>query len=78
MSGRTDGELIDFGVDIGGSPQRLYLRRGIVERAGLILGMVPKHTHDSLQKEIEALEEQVKEYGKSLEQLQAIIGQSND
>lgn len=78
VTGRSDGDLVDFGVDLGGPPQRLYLRRQVVERAGLLLGMVPKHTHDELNAQIKELEAKFEEYEGRIAKLQVLVEQLDD
>lgn len=78
VTGRSDGDLVDFGVDLGGPPQRLYLRRQVVEKAGLLLGMVPKHTHDELNEQITELQAKFDEYEARIAKLQTILEQLDD
>lgn len=78
VTGRSDGDLVDFGVDLGGPPQRLYLRRQTVERAGLLLGMVPQHSHDELKAQIAEFEKRFEEYEERVAKLHALVEQLDD
>lgn len=64
VTGRDDGELIDFQVESKGFDSHLYLRTGIVEEAGRLIGMVPRA-------EVEDLRRQLARYGEQLEAMQA-------
>lgn len=78
VTGRSDGDVVDFGVDLGGPPQRLYLRRQVVEQAGLLLGMVPKHTHDQLNEQVKELEARFEEYEAQIAKFEALLEQLDD
>lgn len=78
VTGRSDGDLVDFGVDLGGPPQRLYLRRQVVEKAGLLLGMVPEHTHEELRGQLAELEVKFEEYDKNIAKLESLLEMFND
>lgn len=68
VTGRDDGQLIDFAVDIDGVDPHLYLRPGVIEEAGRLIGMVPKAKVDELQKQVAELGEKLDE---ALTQLEA-------
>jgi hypothetical protein len=78
VTGRSDGDLVDFGVDLGGPPQRLYLRRQVVEKAGLLLGMIPEHTHEELKGQIADLEAKFEEYDKRIAKLGNLMEMLDD
>lgn len=59
MTGRDDGTLLDTGIEIAGVDPHLYLRQGIVEEMGKLIGMVPAS-------EVEKLSVQLKGYGEKL------------
>jgi hypothetical protein len=66
VSGRDDGELIDFGVDLEGVDPHLYLRIGVVEEAGRLVGMVPKAEVEKLSERLNDLAEELVEAQKLL------------
>ena len=66
VSGRDDGELIDFGVDFDGVDPHLYLRVGVVEEAGRLIGMVPKAEVEKLSERLSDLAEELVEAQKLL------------
>lgn len=64
VTGRDDGELVDFQVEMKAHEPHLYLRTGVIEEAGRLIGMVPKAELDELQR-------QLARYGAQLEAMQA-------
>ena len=66
VSGRDDGELIDFAVDFDGVDPHLYLRVGVVEEAGRLIGMVPKAEVEKLSERLSDLAEELVEAQKLL------------
>lgn len=57
VTGRDDGEIVDFGVEIPGWDPHLYLRVSVVEEAGRLIGMVPKAEVDKLEAALNDLSE---------------------
>lgn len=53
VSGRRDGEVVDFGKDYVGTDPHIYVRRERVEEAGEICGMVRRGEVDELRAELE-------------------------
>lgn len=67
VSGRGEGPFIDFQTVIDRPlPTALYLHVGIVEEAAKELGMVPG-------REVDALQDQLKEMGAELERVKEIM-----
>lgn len=52
VSGRRDGEVVDFQKDFTGTDPHIYIRRERVEEAAEICGMVRQKTVDALQAEL--------------------------
>lgn len=63
VTGRDDGPVVDFNIEIEGIDPHLYLRLSVVEEAGKLIGMVPKA-------EVEKLEAALNAYGEELARLQ--------
>lgn len=55
ISGRADGDIVDFGAECGGIDPHLYLRRDIVEKSGKACGMLSEAEAGILQSEREDL-----------------------
>jgi len=55
ISGRADGDIIDFGAEANGPDPHVYLRRDIVERAAKECGMLTLAEAEVLQAERDAL-----------------------
>lgn len=53
VSGRRDGEVVDFQVDYTGTDPHIYIRRERVEVAGEVCGMVRQVEVDALRTELE-------------------------
>lgn len=53
VSGRRDGEVVDFGKDFVGRDPHIYIRRERIEVAGELCGMVRKAEVDELRRELE-------------------------
>jgi hypothetical protein len=53
VSGRRDGEVVDFGKDYDGVDPHIYVRRVIVEEAAVLCGMVKQADVDELKGELE-------------------------
>lgn len=53
VSGRRDGEVVDFGKDYDGFDPHVYLRRQVVEDAAELCGMVKQPIVDDLREELE-------------------------
>lgn len=53
VSGRRDGEVIDFGKDYDGFDPHIYIRRFTVEEAARLCGMVRQNDVDELKAELE-------------------------
>lgn len=54
VTGRRDGDVIDFGKEWDGIPDpHIYLRRVLVEAAGEVCGMVRQHVVEGLEAELE-------------------------
>lgn len=51
VSGRADGDIVDFGAECGGIDPHLYLRRDIVEKGGKACGMLSEAEAYVLQEE---------------------------
>lgn len=71
VSGRRDGEVVDFGKDYDGIDPHIYVRRVIVEEAAVLCGMVKKPVVDAL---VEELDEANDEAGR----LRAIVAGKED
>jgi hypothetical protein len=56
VSGRRDGEVVDFGKDYEGSDPHVYIRRERIEDAGELCGMVRQAEVDELRTELEESE----------------------
>lgn len=54
VSGRRDGEVVDFCKDFTGSDPHIYIRRERVEVAGELCGMVRQAEVDEIRKELAA------------------------
>lgn len=52
VSGRRDGEVVDFGKDFTGTDPHIYVRRERIEEAGEICGMVRQAEVDELRFEL--------------------------
>ena len=52
VSGRRDGEVVDFGKDFVGTDPHIYVRRERVEEAGEVCGMVRQDVVDELQEKL--------------------------
>ncbi len=55
ISGRGDGDIVDFGAEAGGIDPHVYIRRDIVEKAGKACGMLSEAEAGILQSEREDL-----------------------
>lgn len=55
ITGRADGDIVDFGIDIDLLDPHLYIRRSEVEKAGKVCGMLSETEAASLQSEREEL-----------------------
>lgn len=53
VSGRRDGQVIDFGKDYDGIDPHIYIRRHVVEEAAVLCGMVKQPAVDELKAELE-------------------------
>lgn len=53
VTGRRDGEVVDFGKDFEGTDPHIYVRREKVEVAGELCGMVRQAEVDELKAELE-------------------------
>lgn len=53
VSGRRDGEVVDFQKDFTGTDPHIYIRRERVEVAGEVCGMVRQVEVDALRTELE-------------------------
>lgn len=53
VTGRRDGEVVDFHKDFVGADPHIYLRRELVEVAGEVCGMVRQAEVDELEAELE-------------------------
>jgi hypothetical protein len=53
VSGRRDGEVVDFGKDYDGFDPHIYIRRQVVEAAGELCGMVKVAEVEELRAELE-------------------------
>lgn len=74
VTGRNDGPFVDFGVMIpAGRDTRLYVRATQVERAGQLVGMVPKADHDALKEQVREMERALEEYGQRIEKFAALM-----
>lgn len=71
VSGRRDGQVIDFGKDYDGIDPHIYVRRVIVEEAAELCGMVKESVVDAL---VEELDEANDEAGR----LRAIVAGKED
>lgn len=70
ITGRHDGELVDFGVDVIGIDPHVYIKRSIIETVATdVLDMVPASTHSKLQSRARQLEAE-------RDRLQAIVDAS--
>lgn len=52
VTGRRDGEVVDFGKDYVGTDPHIYVRRETVEVAAEKCGMVRQAEHDELKAEL--------------------------
>jgi len=72
VNGRSDGELVDFGVDYAGRDPHVYMKRGVVETAGKVCGMIDEGEANALRERVAELEEQLAERDTQLSELQPI------
>jgi len=62
VTGRDDGELVDFEVDVMcNEPPHAYLKREVIEAAAAELGMVKGKDFEELKAKFEALSQQLDE-----------------
>lgn len=66
VSGRRDGEVVDFGKDYVGTDPHIYIRKERVEEAGEVCGMVRSAKVEELREELAAARE-------GIERLTAIV-----
>jgi len=67
VTGRDDGEIIDFEVDANcNEPPHVYLKREVIEAAAEELGMVKRGRYEALEKWFNELSEQFQEVQDSL------------
>lgn len=52
VSGRRDGEVVDFLKDFLGTDPHIYIRRQLVEEAGALCGMEKRAVVDELREEL--------------------------
>ena len=56
-----------------GRDTRLYIRATQVEKAGTLVGMVPKAQYDELQQKVKEMEERMEAYGRQIEKFQNLL-----
>lgn len=66
VTGRRDGELVDFGKDFVGVDPHIYVDRDKVEEAAKLCGMVPEP-------EVEAIRAELEEANAEAGRLRAIV-----
>jgi len=66
VTGRDDGPVVDFAIEIGGVDPHLYLRLSVIEEAAALIGMVPKAEVDRLSLALDDIVEELVEAQKQL------------
>lgn len=67
VTGRDDGPVVDFAIELDGVDPHLYLRLSVIEEAGKLIGMVPKA-------EVEKLTQQLSDFAEEIVDLQKRVG----
>lgn len=63
VSGRRDGEVVDFGKDYVGTDPHVYIRRERVEEAAVVCGMVRSDEAAELRRELDESKAEVARLG---------------
>lgn len=61
VTGRDDGPVVDFAIELEGVDPHLYLRLSVIEEAGKLIGMVPKAQVDEVRQRLSDLAEELVE-----------------